>query len=237
MRRALIVTIDGPAGAGKSSIARALATHMNYVLVDTGALYRTVALAAMRGCLNLVEQSEQVSTLASELATQRAIQLVPDAAAGGVRVELRGEDVSLAIRTPEIALGASVVSAYPGVRDALLSLQRQAGEHGGVVLEGRDIGTVVFPHADVKFFLTASAEERARRRHDELVATGSDASYADTLRDVQERDDRDIRRTVAPLRQAIDARLIDSTGRTLQEVIAQMMSIVEARATVPPPAC
>ena len=234
MRKALIVTIDGPAGAGKSSIARALATRLNYMLVDTGALYRTVAFAAMRKGLDLANDGAAVSALAAELASARAIALVPGDD-GSVRVELGGEDVSREIRTPEVALGASVVSAYEGVRSALLALQRHAGEHGGVVLEGRDIGTVVFPQADVKFFLTASAEERARRRHDELVSAGRDVTFEQTLREVQERDDRDIRRTFAPLRQADDARLVDSTGRSLEDVIGQMMSVIEARASAAPP--
>lgn len=235
MRRALIVAIDGPAGAGKSSIAKALASRLDYQLVDTGALYRTVAYAAIQRGFNLETDKSLIADLAAELAQSRAIALTTNSD-GSAGVTLFGKDVSNQIRTPEVALAASVISAQVGVRSALLSLQRQAGERGGVVLEGRDIGTVVFPDAHVKFFLTASAEERARRRYEELLEKGSDASFADTLRDVKERDERDMRREVAPLRQAEDARLVDSTGKSLQEVINEMMQVIEARASLAPAA-
>src|SRR5262249_7824241 len=159
--------IDGPAGAGKSTVARRLAELLGYVLVDTGAMYRSVALAAKRAGIAF-EDKERVGYLADGLVAKDAIAFDRDATLG-VRVKLEGEDVSEAIRTPESAQGASLVSAHPPVRAALLDLQRLAGKNGGVVLEGRDIGSVVFPDAEVKFFLTANAETRAQRRHTELV--------------------------------------------------------------------
>jgi len=147
-----------------------------------------------------------------------------------VRVLLQGEDVSSAIRTPEISGGASRVSAVPAVRASLLDLQRQAGDRGGVVLEGRDIGTVVFPDAEVKFFLTASAEIRARRRFDEDTAKGTAVSLAETLADVVRRDRADMEREVAPLRKAADAIEVDSSGRRVDEIIEEMARVVEDRA-------
>jgi cytidylate kinase len=146
-----------------------------------------------------------------------------------VRVLLGGEDVSRAIRTPEMSLGASRVSANPRVREALLAMQRQAGEGGGVVLEGRDIGTVVFPDAEVKFFLTATSTERASRRHTELTAKGQAVTLEDTLADVEKRDRADTLRPVAPLKQADDAVLVDSSGLPIEEVVAKMVDVVRAR--------
>jgi cytidylate kinase len=157
-----VVAIDGPAGAGKSTVARKVAERLDYVLLDTGALYRTVALAAERKGISW-DDADAVAQFAGELAAKRAVQL-ERGAGGALRVLLSGEDVSGLIRTQSIGQGASKVSAVPGVRAALLSLQRSAGEGGGVVLEGRDIGTVVFPDAEVKLFLTASVEVRAAVR-------------------------------------------------------------------------
>jgi CMP/dCMP kinase len=235
-----LVAIDGPAGAGKSTVARGLAARLGYVLVDTGALYRTVALAAKRRGISW-EDDAAVAALAGSLIAARAIVLerggdAPDSSAlgaaggSGVRVLLEGRDVSTDIRAPDMSLGASRVSAIPAVRAALLDAQRQAGAEGGVVLEGRDIGTVVFPDAEVKFFLTASPEIRARRRFDELNARGTDVSFDATLDDVKRRDKADTERPVAPLRQADDAILVDSTGRPAQEIIEEMARVVEARA-------
>jgi cytidylate kinase len=147
-----------------------------------------------------------------------------------MRVLLRGEDVSLAIRSPEMSLGASRVSAVPAVREALLAMQRRAGEEGGVVLEGRDIGTVVLPNAEAKFFLTASPEVRARRRFDELRVHGKEVSFEETLAEVVARDRADMERPVAPLRRADDAVYVDSSGRPAAEIIEEMARIVEERA-------
>jgi CMP/dCMP kinase len=256
-KRRLRVAIDGPAGAGKSTVARGLAERLGYVLVDTGAIYRTVALAALREGVPW-HDTEAVARLAERIVAEGAIRLERGARASagsdrppgeaasqdrasstpssssasgsGVRVLLGGDDVSAAIRTPEISEGASRVSAIPDVRAALLSLQRQAGARGGVVLEGRDIGTVVFPDAEVKFFLTASSETRARRRYTEDQAKGATITFEETLADVVRRDRADSERPVAPLRKADDAIEIDSTGRPAQQIIEEMARVVEARA-------
>lgn len=218
------MAIDGPAGAGKSTVAKRLADALGYVLVDTGAMYRSVALAAVRAGAAFSE-GERVAALARGLVASHALAFERDPGLG-VRVKLSGEDVSDAIRTPEIAQGASLVSAHGGVRAALLDLQRQAGEAGGVVLEGRDIGTVVFPDAEVKFFLTASAETRAGRRHAELVAKGQSVTFDETLADVQRRDAQDEGREVAPLRKADSAVLVDSTALTIDQTVARMLEEV-----------
>lgn len=223
-RKGVIVAIDGPAGAGKSTVARRLADALGYILVDTGAMYRSVALAAQRSGIAWNDEAG-LGALARGLVSRHALTFERDPQLG-VRVKLSGEDVSDAIRTPEIAQGASTVSSHPEVRAALLDLQRQAGEGGGVVLEGRDIGTVVFPQAEAKFFLTASAEIRAKRRHAELVAKGQNVTYEDTLADVKWRDAQDSGRAVAPLKQADDAVLVDSTGLSIDETVASMLERV-----------
>jgi cytidylate kinase len=227
------VAIDGPAGAGKSTVARRLAERLGYVLVDTGALYRTVALAAQQAGIAWSD-ADAVGALARRLVATRGISLSrgdldPSVGGSGVRVTLDGEDVSLAIRAPEMSLGASRVSAIPAVRQALLEVQRQAGATGGVVLEGRDIGTVVFPEAEVKFFLTASPEVRARRRWEELAARGTSVSLDATLAEVVARDRADTERPVAPLRKADDAIEIDSSKSSPDDVIEAMARIVEER--------
>jgi cytidylate kinase len=226
MRLAPIVAIDGPAGAGKSTVARQLADRLGYTLVDTGALYRAVALAARRANVSW-DDDVNVVAVARRLSDSRSLRLVPDTEKG-VRVMLDGTDVSDAIRTPDMGMGASRVSAIAGVRAALLALQRQAGEKGGVVLEGRDIGTVVFPDAEVKFFLTASPEVRARRRYDELIARGQRVDFAATLAEVKSRDENDTNRPIAPLRRAEDAVLIDSSDRAVEEIVEEMAGRVSA---------
>ncbi len=223
-----IVAIDGPAGAGKSTAARGLADALGFVLVDTGAMYRAVALAAQREGIAWTD-GEALGALTHRLVADTAIRFERDPARG-VRVLLRGEDVSDAIRTPENGMGASTVSAHKAVRDALLDMQRQAGRAGGVVLEGRDIGTVVFPDAEAKFFLTASAEIRARRRHDELVGKGGAVpSLEETLADVRRRDEQDSTRAVAPLKQAETAVFVDSSDRTIDEIVELMAMHVRTR--------
>jgi cytidylate kinase len=250
-----IVAIDGPAGAGKSTVARRLADELSFILVDTGAMYRAVALAAERAGIGWSECAA-VGELALSLVTRRALVFHRDAgkddtspgvdrgATGasdapsappargqslGVRVWLDGEDVSDAIRTPQIGMGASTVSAHKQVRDALLDMQRQAGRQGGVVLEGRDIGTVVFPDAEVKFFLTARPEVRARRRYDELTAKGARVTLEETVEEVRRRDEQDTTRVLAPLQRADDATLIDNSDITVDETVARMVALVRER--------
>jgi cytidylate kinase len=222
-----LVAIDGPAGAGKSTIARRVAKELGFLLVDTGAIYRTVALAAKQSGVAW-DDGPGVTALAEALVAAHAIELYP-MASGAMGVKLHGEDVNEAIRTPDMSLGASTVSAHPGVRNVLLTMQRKAGVDGGVVLEGRDIGTVVFPDAEVKLFLTAKAEVRAKRRFDELVAKGQTVSFEETLADVKKRDEKDQGRAIAPLRQAADAILVDSSDMTIDEVVASMLKSVRER--------
>lgn len=222
------VAIDGPAGAGKSTVAKRLAERLGFLHVDTGALYRTVALAARRAGAAW-DDEPAVAAVAEAVVAERRIRMEKPEGSGAMRVILDGEDVSSLIRTPDMSAGASRVSAIAAVRGALLDLQRQAGAEGGVVLEGRDIGTVVFPDAEVKLFLTATPEERARRRHEELVEKGVATTYEATLQDQLARDKADTERPVAPLRRADDAVLIDSTGRDIDAVIEEMVRVVEAR--------
>jgi cytidylate kinase len=223
-----IVAIDGPAGAGKSTVAKRLADALGFVLVDTGAMYRTVALAAKNAGVAWTD-GERVGELARALVERNALTFARDPERG-IRVWLDGADATDSIRAPDIGMGASTVSAHKSVRDALLEMQRQAGRAGGVVLEGRDIGTVVFPDAEVKFFLTARPEVRARRRFDELVAKGAQGTFEQTLEDVRKRDEQDTTRAVAPLRQAEDAIRIDSSEISVDEAVSWMAQSVRTRA-------
>lgn len=218
----LIVAIDGPSGAGKSSITRALAERLGYLHIDTGAMFRTVALFAYRRGID----PEDTAALAAMCA---GISIDFAANDGISRVFANGEDVSAAIRSPEISLLTSKVAAVPAVRSHLLAQQRRMGERGGVVLEGRDIGTVVFPDADVKFYLTASVEERGRRRYAELLAKGVSVSLQQTVAEVAQRDNQDMNRHYAPLRRADDAIEIDSTSRSPEEVLALMEECIQRR--------
>jgi len=229
MRPKPIIAIDGPAGAGKSTLARRVADALGFVLLDTGALYRAVALAAHRGGVPF-EDAARTSALAEDLVRRTAIEL-SSKPGGGTVVKLDGEDVSQTIRTPLIAMGASTVSAHPGVRKALLDLQRHAGVLGGIVAEGRDIGTVVFPDAEYKFFLTASPEVRARRRFEELVAQGKGegVTYESTLEEAKRRDAQDSSRVVAPLKPAPDARLLDSSEMGIDQVVETVLSVVRSK--------
>jgi cytidylate kinase len=224
MSRRPVVAIDGPAGAGKSTVTQRVADELGYLLVDTGALYRAVALAAERAGVSW-DAAPELGQLAYQLVEERAVEL-GNQKASGFAVKLRGEDVSRAIREPSVSQGASKVSAVPAVRDALLDMQRQAGAAGGVVLEGRDIGTVVFPSAEAKFFLTASVDVRARRRFDELVSRGGRPELAEVEREVAERDLRDSTRPIAPLKRASDAHIIDSSALSIDQVVARIVTRV-----------
>ena len=219
-----VVAIDGPAGAGKTTVTRKVAAELGYLLVDTGAIYRSVALAAKRQGLDFAD-ADAVGRLAQGLAAREGIRFAPQAG-GGQRVLLDDDDVSTAIRTQEIAEGASRVSAIPAVRAALLDMQRRAGLPGGVVLEGRDIGSVVFPDAEAKFFLTASVEVRAVRRKAELEARGEPADLEVIAREVRDRDHRDSTRPVAPLTQAPDAILVDSSALDIDAVVGRIVAHV-----------
>jgi cytidylate kinase len=229
-RRPFIVAVDGPAGAGKSTACRKLAARLGFALVDTGAIYRTVALAAQRAKV-AYDDDPRLADLLPVLSI-RFEPPPPGRNAEGQRVLLGGEDVSELIRTPPVSLGASAVSARPVVRSALLDLQRRlacAEANRGAVLEGRDIGTVVFPDADAKFFLTASPEVRAGRRFRELQAKGDPSTFEAVLADQAKRDRDDSSREVAPLRPAEDALIVDSSNLTLEEVVERLAAEVEAR--------
>jgi CMP/dCMP kinase len=217
-----IVAIDGPAGAGKSTAAKRLAARLGYAFLDTGAIYRTLALIGGRRGLDWGD----AAALAS-LAEKLGIVFVPGES-GVNRVLAEGEDVTADIRTPEISDGASRVSAHPPVRAALLGLQRRLAAAGSLVAEGRDMGTVVFPDAPAKFFLTASPAERARRRAQELAAAGRPADPDAVLQEMLARDRRDTTREVSPLRCAADALLIDSEGMSPEEVVDRMVTHIDA---------
>lgn len=213
----MIIAIDGPSGAGKSTLAKRLAKELGFIYLDTGAMYRALALKVLREGVDLADD-----TRLAELVTSTDIDLKEYG--GRLEVLLDGCDVAGEIRTPEVSQMASKVSAVKIVRERLLDLQRAMGRRGSVVAEGRDIGTVIFPEAEIKIFLVASARERARRRYEELRATGRAVDFDATLQDMEERDKRDSERDLAPLRQADDAMLIDSSGAGAEAVAAMALS-------------
>jgi cytidylate kinase len=221
-----VIAIDGPAGAGKSTVALRLAQSLGFLLVDTGALYRAVALAAREAGVDWNDEPT-LGELASSL--QLAFQDAGQGQDSSPHLLLNGQDRSEDIRTPEISLGASEVSKHPSVRRTLLSLQRRLGENGGVVLEGRDIGTVVFPDAELKVFLTASPESRATRRVSDLAERGIIADFGQTLADIQLRDERDANRPVSPLRAASDAVTLDTTHLDVDSVVEQLAQLARSK--------
>ena len=213
----MIIAIDGPSGAGKSTLAKHVAKELKFVYLDTGAMYRALALKVLRQGIDLADDARL-----EELIAGTAIDL--EETNGKLAVLLDGVDVAGEIRTPEVSQMASKVSALRIVRARMLELQREMGRRGSVVAEGRDIGTVIFPDAEVKIFLDASAGERARRRYNELKGAGRAVDYEETLRDIEERDKRDSERDLAPLRKAEDAVMMDSSNDTADDVAAKVLS-------------
>lgn len=216
------IAIDGPAGAGKSTIAKAAAKALGFIYVDTGALYRAVAYFMLSHRIDVNKEDKVASYLCDVVPELKYID-------GVQHVFLNGEDVSDKIRTPEVSMGASAVSAIPRVRDFLFDLQKKIAAENNVVMDGRDIGTVVLPNADVKIYLTASAEERARRRHKELTEKGENVSFEEVLADVNKRDYNDTHREIAPLKQAEDAILCDTTNVDLQGAIDMLINIINEK--------
>jgi cytidylate kinase len=221
----LIIAIDGPSGAGKSTLAKRLARELGFIYLDTGAMYRALALKVLRQSVDLADDARL-----ARLVEATEIDLQEDN--GTLEVLLDGINVADEIRTPEVSQLASKVSALKVVRARMLDLQRRMGQRGSVVAEGRDIGTVVFPNAEVKIFLDASAEERARRRCAELRAAGRPADLSETLREMGERDKRDSERDLAPLRMADDALRIDSSNASADSVAAKVLTKIRNRARV-----
>jgi cytidylate kinase len=222
MSKKLIIAIDGPVGSGKSTIGKRLAERLGYLYVDTGAMYRAVTWKALKAGLSL----EDADAL-TELAERSRITL--EGEPERLRVLIDGQDVTAEIRSPEISRATSIISTVPGVRRAMVAEQQRMGRAGGVVLEGRDIGTVVFPDADVKFYLDASVEVRARRRFEELVAKGNQVTFEEIFRQTIERDQRDEEREAAPLRQAEDAIYVDSSDLTAEQVVERMLQFVRKK--------
>ena len=215
-----VIAIDGPSGSGKGTIARRVAEKLGFHLLDSGALYRLVAVAAEDACVSL-QNSEKLVHLARNLDVR-----FESTAEGGERIRLAGEDVTDRIRSEQTGAGASTVAQIPAVREALLERQRAFRRPPGLVADGRDMATQVFPDADLKIYLTASAEERAKRRHKQLKDKGLDVSLAALSRDIENRDRRDSERTVAPLRPAMDARFLDSSGLSIEAVTKQVLDWV-----------
>ena len=226
MTKPWTIAIDGPAGAGKSTVARLLAQQLGYLYIDSGAMYRAVALHTLRNGIALTEP-DQIAALAR--AARIRFQIAGADTDGTQRIFLNDEDVTDAIRTPEVTALSSAVSAIPGVRSALVALQQTIGARGGVVMEGRDIGTVVFPGADIKVFLTASPSERAERRYRDLTARGNQATLEEVRRDQDERDLRDSTRPVSPLISAPDAVIMESDDMTPEEVAEEILAMVDRR--------
>ena len=217
----IAIALDGPAGAGKSSIAKRAAKALGYIYVDTGALYRTIGLAAMRAGVE-PQPSDEVDSLLSRITVSLEFN-----EQGEQVVLLDGEDVSDLIRTPEASMMASKISAVPSVRAYLLDLQRDMAKTHNVIMDGRDIGTVVLPDAKVKIFLTASPEARAERRYKELVEKGTDTTYEEVLRDVKERDYNDSHRAIAPLKPAEDSILVDTTELDFEQSVEAIINVIK----------
>ncbi|MBC2677983.1 (d)CMP kinase [Pseudomonas baltica] len=224
MNQAPVITIDGPSGSGKGTIAGILAKRLGWKLLDSGALYRLLAYAARNHGVDL---SNEASLMV--MAAHLDVQFIAAADGQPQRIVLEGDDVTRDIRNEQVGAGASQVAALPAVRDALLQRQRAFQESPGLVADGRDMGTVVFPEAALKVFLTASAEERARRRYLQLKAAGNDVSLSSLLDEIRARDERDTQRAVAPLKPAADALQLDSTELSIEQVLERIMSEIALR--------
>jgi CMP/dCMP kinase len=231
--RKLIIAIDGPVGSGKSSVARRVAELLGYTFLDSGAMYRALALKALRQGVPL-DAPEELEALAGE--TRIDLEPMGSAGAGGLRVQLDGADVTEAIRSAEVSQAASKVAVIPGVRRVLVAEQRRAGERGGVVMEGRDIGTVVFPDADLKIFLEASPEVRAERRWRESERKGERIELTRMMEEVRERDRRDRERVTSPLARASDAVVVDNTAMDVEETARLIVLLARERESASTPA-
>ncbi len=221
-RKGLTIAIDGPSGAGKSTVARSLAERLGYTYIDTGAMYRSVALRVKEKGIS-IEDKFALKQLASSL------RVVFFTEKKQTHVLCDGEDITEAIRTPEISRLASSISKQKGVREALVQMQRKMGKEGSVILEGRDIGTVVFPDADVKFYLDAESDERVRRRYEEMVEKGVKVDFKETEEELVQRDHNDMHRIHSPLKKAEDALFIDSTHRSAGEIVEEMVRIIKKK--------
>ena len=218
----IVVAIDGPAGAGKSTIAKLVAEKLGYAYIDTGAMYRSVALKFLQTGKDFDED------FISELARTMVIEFKPEASVNRVFVD--GQEVTDAIRSAEVTANVSRVAAIGAVREAMVAQQRRMGESGGVLMDGRDIGTVVFPNAQLKIFLTATVEERAMRRYKELIAKGQQVDLAQLKEDIASRDKQDSERAISPLHQAEDALLLDTSYMNIEQVTAKILQLVEDHA-------
>lgn len=218
----VVITIDGPSGAGKGTLSQMLASYTGYHLLDSGALYRLVALAALNSGVDLNDEP-----LVAQIAA--ALDVVFKVSGNRTTILLAGRDATSAIRQESVSMAASQIAAYPAVRAALLERQREFAVLPGLIADGRDMGTTVFPAAQTKLFLTASAEARAERRYKQLVAKGDPVEMASLIKDIQERDERDSNRAVSPLRPAEDAIVIDSTSMTIEQVFAEMLAAIGRR--------
>lgn len=218
----IVVAIDGPAGAGKSTIAKLAAEKLGYAYIDTGAMYRSVAWKFLQ--TGEAFDEEFISKLSNEM----VIEFKPEASVNRVFVD--GVEVTSAIRTPEVTNIVSKVSAIGAVREAMVAQQRRMGEAGGVLMDGRDIGTVVFPNAQLKIFLTASVEERAQRRYNEMIAKNQEVDFEQLKQEIISRDKQDSERAISPLRQAEDALLLDTTSMSIDEVAAKILELVGEKA-------
>ncbi|MBQ3109988.1 MAG: (d)CMP kinase [Clostridia bacterium] len=216
------IAIDGPAGAGKSTISKFVASEMGYLYIDTGAMYRAIGYKALENNISL-DESEKIDAMAKESEIELKIT------DHGQSIYLDGKDVTGKIRTPEVSMAASKVSAIGGVRRSLVELQRKIAGSNNVIMDGRDIGTVVLPDAEIKIFLTASAEDRAMRRYLELKEKGTETSYQAVLEDMQKRDYQDSHRAESPLKAADDATIIDTSGQTLGESVQLIVDFIKSR--------